>query len=420
MFRFPGICACVLLIPLFAAGNAFAVGEWIMEWYALDPVQGTTGIAEGIDTDWIDNLFGMPEAELTEFGHTPGPNDIAEIKIQGEDGSIDYQDGTYTIEAGGADIWGTSDAFRFTYKELDGDFEVELKAESLEQTNDWAKIGPMVRQSSDANSQYVFMLARALEGNKYFQERMAKGGSATGNGGEVADAAGFPHWLKITRDGDDFTGSVSADGNNWQDVGTTTLAMRDPVLVGIAVTSHSTGNITTGAVSELAIDGKEPDFDDMISEDIGTLETEVEELGWHVGNLGDINDDRNLSNGIYGGKNGDMSNYVFYGIVDVISPSKQTTTLNLAQDDDAKVWINGELVITSTGWTGGATITRPFDVELDKGHNIMMVKVSEGGGGDYLNARFEAENLTFSTDFAGFSVSPEGKQSTMWGGVKIR
>jgi hypothetical protein len=416
MFRLPGIIMFFLI--LFTASTAFALGPWIMEWYALDPVQGTDGIQDGIDTDWIDEIFGEEEADIARLGKVPGTKEKGEYKTRGEDGSVVYRNSKYIVGAGGADIWGTADAFRFTYKELSGDFEIALEAESLAQTNDWAKIGPMVRQSNSPNSIYVFMLARALDGNKYLQERLQTGGSATGNGGSVEDSGGFPVWLKITRIGDTFIGSASSDGKRWTDVGAIVIKMRDPVLVGLAVTSHSTGNITTGIASDLTIDGVEPKFADMTSEDIGTVKDETKEFCWRVANLEDINDDRNLSNGIYGGEYGDMSNYVFYGIVDVISPRRQSTVLHLAQDDDAKVWINGDLVITSNGWTGGATETRPFDVDLRSGHNIMMVKVSEGGGGDYLNARFDAEDLEFSTSFAGMGVSAEGKAPTAWGNVK--
>jgi hypothetical protein len=300
---------------------------------------------------------------------------------------------------------------------MSGDFEIALKAVSIEQTNNRAKIGPMVRQNNTAPSQYIFMLARAQDGNKYFQERMEEGGGASGNGGELTDAAGFPIWLKITRSGDDFTGAVSADGSAWTDVGTTTLALADPVLVGLAVTSHSTGDITTAVASDLTIDGVDPQFAGT-SEDIGIQLTETTEMGWSVQNLVDVNDDRNLSNGIYQGQWGDMSNYVYYGMVGVKSPTAQDTVLHLAQDDDAKVWINGELVVTSTGWTGGATVTRPFDVHLEAGMNCMMVKVSEGGGGDYLNAQFEAENLEFVVEPWTTSVSPAGKLSGPWGAIK--
>ena len=166
-------------------------------------------------------------------------------------GSTDVNGSTWVIKAGGADIWGTADQFRFNYKELSGNFEISLEAVSLEQTNDWAKVGPMARQDNTPGSQYLFMLARALDGNKYFQERMSNGASATGNGGTVDDAGGFPVWLMISRSGDDFTGSWSPDGSTWTVVGTTTLALTDPILVGIAVTSHSAGAITTAEVDDL-------------------------------------------------------------------------------------------------------------------------------------------------------------------------
>jgi len=52
----------------------------------------------------------------------------------------------------------------------------------------------------------------------------------------------------------------------------------------------------------------------------------------------------------------------------------------------------------------------------------MMVKVSEGGGGDYLNARFDVDNLDFVPSGGVFdfqtSVSPQGKLYAPWGSVK--
>jgi regulation of enolase protein 1 (concanavalin A-like superfamily) len=417
--KFLSLTACILVALLVIIGGALAVGPWVMEWYALDPVRGTGSYANGFEVDWIEELFGMTEAEMARG--FPDSALTGTQTIQGEDGAIDYTDGVYTVQAGGADIWGTADAFRFTYKEMSGDFAIALKAESIEQTNDWAKIGPMVRQSNTPGSQYLFMLARALDGNKYFQERMSEDGSASGNGGSVEDAAGFPIWLKITRSGDDFTGAISDDGSAWTDVGTTALALSDPVLVGLAVTSHSSGDITTAVASELTIDGVDPEFAGT-SEDIGTIKTETFELGWSVQNLVDVNDDLNLSNGIYQGQWGDMSNYVFYGFIGVISPTAQDTVMHVAQDDALKVWINGELAATSTSWTGGATTTNPHDVHLDQGVNIVMVKVAEEGGGDYLNVQFDAEDLDFipkngQVDWA-TSVSPAGKLHTKWGAVK--
>jgi hypothetical protein len=176
---------------------------------------------------------------------------MEDIGDDGDVGSTNVVGDVWTIEAGGHDIWDTADDFRFIYQEISGDFEISFEAVSLEHINDWSKVGPMARQSNAAESQYIFMLARALDGNKYFQERMATGGSASGNGGSEADAGGFPVWLMLTRSGDDFTGSWSPDGSTWNAMGPTTLAMTDPILVGIAVTSHTTGTLTTAVIDNL-------------------------------------------------------------------------------------------------------------------------------------------------------------------------
>ena len=173
-------------------------------------------------------------------------------------------------------------------------------------------------------------------------------------------------------------------------------------------------------------------FSEIANVPDGELEGEHkgEELGWFVGDLRDVNDDRNLSNGIYEGKYGDMSNYVFYGMIAVTSPKAQDTVMHVAQDDELKVWINGELAATGQSWTGGATVTRPHNVHLEKGVNIMLVKVSEEGGGDYLNVRFDAEDLDFDAEVWKLKRPgvppidteepgvPSGSSAATWGTVK--
>lgn len=163
----------------------------------------------------------------------------------------DAAKGLWTIEAGGTDIWTAADEFRFIYQKISGDFEISFRAVSLVLINNWSKVGPMVRQSNKPESQYTYMLARAQDGNKYFQERMIESDSATGNGGSVEDAGGFPVWLMLSRSGDNYIGSWSPDGNIWNEVGTITLELTDPVLVGIAVTSHEAGTLTTAEVDNL-------------------------------------------------------------------------------------------------------------------------------------------------------------------------
>jgi len=59
--------------------------------------------------------------------------------------------------------------------------------------------------------------------------------SATSAGPETK----LPHWLKLTRSGDIFSGYVSADGTNWISTGSVTNALNKNLLVGLAVTAHN-------------------------------------------------------------------------------------------------------------------------------------------------------------------------------------
>ena len=56
-----------------------------------------------------------------------------------------------------------------------------------------------------------------------------------------------PYWVRLTRQGSTFTVEMSADGQEWLQQGASPveLAMQDPVLIGLAVTSHASGELRT-------------------------------------------------------------------------------------------------------------------------------------------------------------------------------
>jgi hypothetical protein len=171
------------------------------------------------------------------------------------------QDGNmWTIKAGGADIWGEADQFTYVYKEMNGDFDVSVTVHSLELTNDWSKAGIMARQDLSPGSINVSVFCRGLDDLVTFQRREAADGSSAS---ERATPAGAPRpvTLRLTRTGDEFVPGWSLDGGaTWEanvaaDGVTPTspvvLAMADPILLGIAVTSHEAGVITTSEVEVL-------------------------------------------------------------------------------------------------------------------------------------------------------------------------
>jgi hypothetical protein len=158
--------------------------------------------------------------------------------------------GKMTLTGDGADIWGNSDAFTFAYKSLSGDATIVAKVVSNGTgSNAWAKGGVMIRDSLDGGSMHAMMVmtahsaASAAGNGASFQYRATTDG-ASGNLDSTLVVAP-PYWVKLERMGDVFTGYISADGNLWQAMGTQEVIMTSPVLIGMCVTSHVSGEQRT-------------------------------------------------------------------------------------------------------------------------------------------------------------------------------
>ena len=115
-----------------------------------------------------------------------------------------------------------------------------------------------------------------------------------------------------------------------------------------------------------------------------------------------------------------------YGLIALESSNKQSgVTMGVSSDDSIKVWLNGEVVHTHAtnrgrGNTpaGIANYQDRFEVDLRKGVNLLMVKVSERGGGWGQYVGIDA-NVDHHIDFAGVQpVEPAGKLATQWAKVK--
>ncbi|MBN2315915.1 MAG: LamG domain-containing protein, partial [Sedimentisphaerales bacterium] len=78
--------------------------------------------------------------------------DVSELSIwftgyAGSVGSfVEAPAGTYTMTASGTDIWGTADEFHYAYKTLSGAGSITARVVSVQNTNDWAKAGVMIRE----------------------------------------------------------------------------------------------------------------------------------------------------------------------------------------------------------------------------------------------------------------------------------
>jgi len=204
--------------------------------------------------------FSVSEAELafdTAQDWTAKQASAVTVWFRGEAPAFaQLANGNIVMNGIGADIWGTSDAFRYVYKTVTGDASIVARVESIANSNAWAKGGVMIRQSIEANSMYAFMPITPSGGNgASFQYRLTNGGSAANNDNAGA-AVAAPYWVKVERKGNAMSGFISADGKTWTQLGTAqTITMTGPVLIGLALTSHDTAIVTGAEFSNIAATG---------------------------------------------------------------------------------------------------------------------------------------------------------------------
>ncbi|MDB5297996.1 MAG: thrombospondin, partial [Phycisphaerales bacterium] len=166
--------------------------------------------------------------------------------------------GAYTVVAAGtAGVGGTSDQFRFSYKSVTGDGEIVARVTALEDTNAWAEVGVMFRESTVANTRFASMslFANASAG---FLVRPGVGTNSTGTQVDLVGGAKatLPYWVKLVRTGNVFTGYASADGAAWVQVGEpTTVTMPATVLVGLSVASRSADRLNTAVLEGVSVEG---------------------------------------------------------------------------------------------------------------------------------------------------------------------
>ncbi len=165
-------------------------------------------------------------------------------------------DGTILMSAIGTDIWDNADEFRYAYKSLSGDGSIIARVEALDgSSSGWAKAGVMIRQDRTAGSAHTMMILTGGDGNGASWQGRLTADAASENADAMSPVAP-PYWVRIDRSANSFSGFISSDGETWTQVGTArTIAMDDPVLIGLALTSHNAGQATGAEFSHVGMTG---------------------------------------------------------------------------------------------------------------------------------------------------------------------
>jgi len=275
-------------------GTGSAVGDENTASYTEETITHSSGKSMPLVYDNNQQFFAnYSETELTLTALRDWTEqDVSELSLwfrgyPASTGSfVEGPVGTYTMTASGTDIWLVNnveaDEFHFAYKMLTGAGSIIARVGSVENTNDWAKAGVMIRETLDPDSAHAFACVTPVNGVA-FQFRPSTGGTS-----ESANQSGItaPYWVKLERSiSGRFTVSHSANGSNWLPVtGATsqTISMGANVYIGLALTSHDPALTCQAVFSNVTTTGTvSPQW---ANQDVGIASNDAEPLYIAVSN----------------------------------------------------------------------------------------------------------------------------------------
>ena len=193
-----------------------------------------------------------------------------------------------------------------------------------------------------------------------------------------------------------------------------------PWLWMIAATEANEGGANSTDVDSLADASGGAVTEEMVATVGANAGDAVGDLEWTVGEISETggNNVNDLVNEI-GLGSGDVNDHSVYGLIILDAPEDQSgVPMKVGSDDSVKVWLNGEVVHTNAVNRGAGDFQDDFKVNLVAGGNILLVKVSERGGGWSM---FAGVGGTWDIRQDSFvSVEPAGKFFTTWGSLKAR
>lgn len=189
---------------------------------------------------WAKNNLGNgAAAEVTGNPRVvASPRQTMDIGEVGSLGRVFHTETSYLLEGAGAGVRGTSDACRFVYQAGSGDCAITVRVDRLTAAGSGGQGGLMIRESLAPNARCVGVWvtpAGILElSGRNFGAGRTRFGKLSG--------VSTPRWLRLTRSGNAFYASQSADGVTWSQFGGIhTISMSSASYLGVATSSGVQG-----------------------------------------------------------------------------------------------------------------------------------------------------------------------------------
>lgn len=185
------------------------------------------------------------------FGVFESHSDVGTVL---HEGSVAYDAAkkTYTISGSGENVWSTSDAFQFVWKQMSGDLTLTADVAFLTRSgNEHKKAVLMLRQSLDADSAYVDVALHA-SGLTSLQFRDEQGGLTR----EIQSNVSAPARLSIAKRGEYiYMSLVAGDGSEKLHPagGWIQIPLKGTFYVGLGVCSHDKDIIEQAVFSNVEI-----------------------------------------------------------------------------------------------------------------------------------------------------------------------
>jgi alpha-glucosidase len=237
-------------------------GQWELTEYADSPVAGAAAtdlsvgsrvVAAGdtltVNTNQVGGYAGILRPLPSGYFSGWQSGDIGSVAATG---SFSTSGGTINIAGSGADIWGTTDAFRFAWQAAFGDCEIVARLTSVGNTDPSAKAGLMIRDALNSNSAFAMNLM--TPGNVNAMEARSSAGAQISAYTANAPSASIPRWLRLTRAGNVFTSYYGSSATGpWTVIGSATVTMGNAVFIGLGITSHADGTLCNAMFDNVSI-----------------------------------------------------------------------------------------------------------------------------------------------------------------------
>ena len=163
---------------------------------------------------------------------------------------FDASAGAYRITGGGANIWGTQDAFHFAYRRVSGDFTLTADVQFVGAgVNAHRKAVLMARQDLSAGAAYADAAVHG-DGLTSLQYRAAPGGVTA----ELRSSVSGPVRLRLQRRGNQFTMQAGKPGEPLSATGPQVVELSGPIFVGLGVCSHDAKVLETAVFTHARLE----------------------------------------------------------------------------------------------------------------------------------------------------------------------